>query len=320
LGKLLNVIIITIILLLIASCNAIPKQNKVQKVGLLVEGSVHDNAWNRLGYEGLIGIGEQYDVDVLYRTEIATEQDVIDAIDDFVNKGVNLIFGHSNIYGKYFADVSDYYPDVQFVYFNGSYYKDNVASFSFESHAMGFFGGMVASEMSKTNEIGVIAAYEWQPEVEGFYEGAKYQNKDVNVHIKFINNWNDKQLAMDIYDMMRANDVDVFYPSGDYYSEEVIQRASEENVYTIGYVSDQLEIGPTSVLTSTVQHADKLYWIAAERFTKGGLLGGVFSFDFQDDAISLGEFNSVVPTLFQNEIESIVDEYMETNSLPNQLN
>lgn len=317
----LSIYILTIILIVsMTGCNPLTKQNRLQKVGMLLDGTITDNAWNELGYKGLLSIGEQYDVDVLYRTDVIQEQDVIDTVDDFVNKGINLIFGHSNIYGKYFTDIANYYPDVHFVYFNGSYYGDNLSSFSFESHAMGFFGGMVASEMTETNEVGVIAAYEWQPEVEGFYEGAKYYNHDVNVHIKFINNWDDKQLAYDIYDKMRENDVDVFYPSGDYYSKDIIKRASEEDVYTIGYVSDQYDISPTSILTSTVQHVDKLYSIAAERFEQRSLHGGIFTFDFADNVISLGTFNPTVSDEFQNEIKTNIDEYVDTNLLPHQVN
>lgn len=303
----------------LTSCTTLTDQSNLQKVGLILDGDMVDNAWNELGYKGLLAIADTYDVEIMYDTNVSSEADVIDTVDEFVKNGVNLIFGHSNIYGKYFADISSYYPDVHFVYFNGNYTENNVSSFSFESHAMGFFGGMVASEMTKTNEVGVIAAFEWQPEVEGFYEGAKYHNNDVNVHIRFINNWNDNELAYEIYEQMRHRDVDVFYPSGDHYSQDIINLAKEDNVYTIGYVSDQSDVSDESVLTSTVQHADKLYLIAAERFKNRNLYGGIFTFDFEDDVITLAPFNDDVPEQFQKEIKDNIKEYVETNLLPNQL-
>lgn len=309
-----------LIIIPLVSCHQLTEQPNLQKVGMILESDINENAWNELGYRGLLNIGEQYDVDTIYRANVIEEHDVIDVVDEFSKLGVNLIFGHSNIYGKYFAEIASYYPDIHFVYFNGSYFGDNISSFNFESNAMGFFGGMVASEMTETNEIGVIAAYEWQPEVEGFYEGAKYHDEDVNVHIKFINNWHDQQLAYDIYNKMQENGVDVFYPSGDNFSEEIINRASKDNNYAIGYVTNQFDVNPDYVLTSTIQHVDKLYTIAAKRFQDKSIYGGIFSFDFQDSVISLGPFNPIVPEQFQKKIRMMIDDYNKTNLLPHQVN
>lgn len=306
--------------ILLSSCQMITNNYHVQNVGLLLDGSVESNAWNKLGYNGLMSINQQYDVNVMYETHIQSEEDIINTVNEFIDDGVNLIFGHSNIYGKYFTDLADQYPDVHFVYFNGSYTQDNLTSFTFSSHAMGFFSGIIASEMTETNEVGVIAAYEWQPEVEGFYEGAKYHRDDISVRIKFINNWDDDERVDEIYNTMRENAVDVLYPTGDYYSEMIIHQAEQDGLYTIGYVEDQFDISPETVLTSTIQHVDQLYPFAVERLNKGSLTGDMYTFDFQDDFISLGTFNEDVPESFQQYINSLIEDYKATNLLPNEVN
>lgn len=79
---------------------------------------------------------------------------------------------------------------------------------------MGFFGGMVASHMTKTNKIGIIAAFEWQPEVEGFYEGAIFENGDVEVDIKYVGQWDDDGTALKILGkMMRIDRIDEYGPT-----------------------------------------------------------------------------------------------------------
>lgn len=285
---------------------------------MLVETSIHDQAWGKKGYKGLLEINEEFDVDVYFKEGVQTRQDVREAVDELANKGVNLIFGHSSTYGKYFKDISSVYPGIHFVYFNGGHFGEGLTSLNFNSHAMGFFGGMVAGKMTETNQVGVIGAFEWQPEIEGFYEGVKYQNPEAEVHINYVNSWSDNGKAMKLYKQMRNQKVDVFYPTGDSYSASIIERASSDGVYAIGYVSDQSDIAEDTVLTSTVQHVEKLYVLAAEKFNEGELRGGVLTFDFQDEAISLGKFSPDIPEEFLDKMKEAVEVYKETGLLPNE--
>nr|WP_245831066.1 BMP family ABC transporter substrate-binding protein [Sediminibacillus massiliensis] len=305
------------LILLVSGCNTLG-DGDIQRVGMLVETTIHDEAWGQKGYQGLLDIKEEFDVDVYFKEGIQTQQDVNQAVEEFSNKGINLIFGHSSTYGKMFAELNDSYPNMHFVYFNGGYSDSNLTSLNFNSHAMGFFSGMVAGEMTSTNNVGLIGAYEWQPEIEGFYEGVNYQNPDAVVQMNFVNSWEDSDRAISMMEQMIDKDVDVFYPTGDLFSTPVIKKAREEDLSAIGYVTDQRKLGENTVLTSTVQHVDELYLLAAEQFNEGELEGEVKTFDFKDGAISLGEFSERVPDSFQEEIEDHVEYYEETGLLPNE--
>ena len=78
---------------------------------------------------------------------------------------------------------------MEFVISNAKAKADNVTSVHFSGEAMGFFGGMTAAHMSKTNQVGVIASFTWQPEVDGFIKGAKYENPDIEVNTKYTDHW-----------------------------------------------------------------------------------------------------------------------------------
>lgn len=291
---------------------------QIQNVGMLVETTIDEHEWNREGYKGLLQIGEKYDVQTYYKENVDTSEKINRAVDELVQDGVNLIFGHSNMYGSHFMELSELYPEVHFVYFNGGNYNENLTSLNFNANAMGYFSGMVAGKMTETNEVGIIAAYSWQPEIEGYYEGVKYQNPSANIQINYVSDWNDKEVAVEMYEKMEQNGVDVVYPVGDSFSDEIIKYAKQDGIYAIGYVSDRLELAPNTVLTSTIQYVDKLYEIAAEQFNKNNLEGTVKTFDFQDELIALGEFNDVVPKSFQDQVEEHVEYYMETGLLPNE--
>ncbi|MFA1818957.1 BMP family ABC transporter substrate-binding protein [Virgibacillus oceani] len=306
------------ILIFFAVTGCTDRQGEIQNVGMLIDSTIEEQAWGEKGYDGLTAIGETYDVNVFYEENVSTKQDIIRAVDEFIYDGVNLIFGHSSIYGRHFADIAENYPDVHFVYFNGGYFTENVTSLNFSSHAMGFFAGMTAGEMTTANQVGIVAAYEWQPEIEGFFEGVNFHNPSAEVQMDIINDWNDTQSAIDIYEDMKNKNVDVFYPTGDMFSRTIIQEASMDNLYAIGYVEDQAGIGEEMVLTSTVQHVDKLYELAAEDFNNGDLNGTIKTFDFQEEAITLGEFSPYVTDDFKDDISEAIDDYMDTGLLPNE--
>jgi transcriptional activator of comK gene len=181
---------------------------------------------------------------------------------------------------------------------------------------MGFFGGMVAAHMSKTQNVGVIAAYEWQPEIEGFYQGAMAENKNTNVSIEYVGNWDDEIKAVQLANDMMDKGIDVIYPAGDGYNVPVIERVKERGLYVIGYVSDQSDLGESTVLTSTVQQVDLLYEIVAGQYNKGLLKSGNLSYDFQDNVISLGKYSPNVNKEFIQKINKQIDIYKETGKLP----
>ncbi|GAB4073951.1 transcriptional regulator Med [Barrientosiimonas marina] len=311
-------ILMTGFVLLLAGCSLFIDSGHLQNAGMLVETSIDNQPWNQKGYDGLQAIEDTYNTDVFYKEEIKTKDEVRQAVDEFADKGVNLIFGNSSSYGKYFEDLSETYPGIHFVYFNGEKFAERVTSLNFNSHAMGFFAGMLAGKMSHTNQVGVIGVFDWQAEIEGFYAGVKYQDPEVKVHLNYVNDWNNKDRAMQMYDELRNDHTDVIYPAGNAYSQKVIKRSRNDGIYTIGYIADQSEIAEQNVLTSTVQDIETLYKRAAENVNEGDLRGGVLTYDFQDDVISLGQFSPDVPESFQKKLQEEVDAYKDTGILPNE--
>lgn len=306
------------ILMFLVGCNT-NSEGKIGNVGLLMSETINDQVWGTKSYRGLLQISSKYDVNVHFKEEIKSQLSVENAVKDFDRAGVTLIFGNGNEFAEYFAHIAQDYPHIRFVSINGKATEENTTSLGFEGYAMGFFGGMVAAEMTTSLEIGVIPAYEWQPEVQGFIDGAKCQNERVTVHVSAVGDWNDINRGLKMFEEQLAEGVDVYYPAGDGYNVPVIEKAKENGLYVIGYVSDQHDLGSKTVLTSTVQHVDQLFLHAAESFDKGTLESGNYSFDFQEEAITLGTFSSVVPEEFVEEMENHVKKYIETGELPSKV-
>jgi transcriptional activator of comK gene len=308
--------IILLCLFLLGACGGTKPTGEIKKVGLLVPETVNDQVWGTKGFNGLLKIQSKFDVDVFYKEGMNSADVVERAVKEFDQKGVNLIFGHGSEFAEYFNNYSEKYPNIHFISFNGDAKNNNTTSLNFKAHAMGFFGGMVAAHMSKTQKVGVLAAYEWQPEVEGFYQGAMAENKGTKVSIEYVGNWDDEIKAVQLANDMIEKGVDVIYPAGDGYNVPVIERVKERGLYVIGYVSEQSDLGESTVLTSTIQQVDFLYEKVADEYNNGELKSGNLSFDFQDNVISLGKFSPLVNKAFIQKINNQIDIYKETEQLP----
>jgi transcriptional activator of comK gene len=282
-----------------------------------VPDTVNDQVWGTKGYKGMLQIQSKFNVDVFYKEGMNSQLVVERAVKEFDQKGVNLIFGHGEEYAEYFNHISKDYPKIHFVSFNGDAQNANTTSLNFKAHAMGFFGGMVAAHMSKAHKVGILSAFEWQPEVEGFYQGAMAEDKNTKINIEYVGNWDDDKKAMQLADKMMENGVDVIYPAGDGFNVPVISKVKERGLFVIGYVSDQSDLGESTVLTSTIQQVDKLYEIVAEQYNTGKLKAGNLSYDFKDNVISLGKYSPLVSEEFIQKMNERIKKYKETGNLPN---
>ncbi|RIW35276.1 BMP family ABC transporter substrate-binding protein [Bacillus salacetis] len=308
--------IILVLLLLLSGCSQQGDKGSLGNVGLLVTETISDQVWGTKGYKGLLKIQSEFGVDVFYKEGITTKQAVEKAVAEYDKKGVNLIFGHGQEYAPFFNQIAEKYPDIHFVSFNGNANHSNTTSLNFEGYAMGFFGGMTAAHQTESRNIGVIASYAWQPEVEGYIDGAKYQDPDVNVLVDYTDDWDNTEKAMVMLHMQLKQGVDIVYPAGDGYNVPMIEKLKEKGLYAVGYVSDQSDMGESTVLTSTVQHVDKLYEVVAERFANDELDSGNIPFDFQDKVISMGRFSPAVDKEFRKAIKDDIQAYIKTGNLP----
>lgn len=304
------------LLIIVSGCENHASAGQLKNVGLLLPTTINEKVWSAKGYQGILDIGSTYNVEAFYKEKMTEKEEIKAAIDEFKENNVNLVFGHGNMYAEIFMKLKDQYPRIHFVSFNGEVHGENITSLHFEGEAMGFFGGMVASRMSENKSVGVIAAFPWQPEVDGFIEGAIYENRNIEIQYEYVQSWNDTDKALKILDEMVKNGADVIYPAGDAYNIPVIQEIKNRGLHAIGYVSDQLELGKRTILTSTVQHVDKLYLLAAEQFNKDKLESGNLYYDFDDHVISMGRFSPEVPDEYVEKIREEVDKYIKTGELP----
>ncbi|MBU9721805.1 MULTISPECIES: BMP family ABC transporter substrate-binding protein [Bacillaceae] len=306
-----------ILIFFVSGCGS--NGNGLEKAGILLPHPIDDQGWNSKGYQGMLNIQSTFDIQVIIKEDIHTEDSIFTSVKEMDEEGVTLIFGHSSLYADYFMELKDQYPHIHFVSFNGEVEGENVTSVHFEGYAMGYFAGLLSSEMTKTNQLGIIAAFSFQPEVQGFKDGAVFNREEVSVTVEFVESWVDSTKAIKYFHRMKEEGVDVFYPAGDGFHVEVVEEVKRSGLFAIGYVGDHYDLGEQTILTSTVQHVEKLYEKVVNDFIEGKLESGNHYYDFADEVISLGEYGINVPDEKRDWIEKAIKEYIETGKFPHEL-
>ena len=181
----MKVILVFIMLFatLIVGCD-FKQKGHIEKVGMMFTETIDDQVWGTVGYKGLREIELELKTDIYYRENIDSDQVVLETIEEFQELGVNFIVGHGSEFVPFFNKYSKEFPNIHFISMNGKAENENITCIQFDSYSMGFFGGMVAAKMSKNEKVGIVSAYGWQSEANGFIEGAKFQNP--NIELSFV--------------------------------------------------------------------------------------------------------------------------------------
>lgn len=294
----------------------IPKYHEINSVGFIFPESINDQTWGTEGYKAVLDIVQDYDTNFYIQENIDNEEKTKLVLNEFLHRDVSIIYGQGSMYEKIFNEYAKKYPDVHFVFTNGKSKHKNVSALNVEAYSMGFFAGYLASHESKTHKIGVIGAFDYQPEIKGFMDGAYYENKKTIIQASFVKTWEYNNDVGVITKKMIENDVDVFYPAADGINSEVMGIVKDYDRKAIGYITDQSYLGDF-VLASTEQDISKLYQDIAREYSEGRLIGGTKYYGMKDNITSLHGYSPLVTSSTIEKMDKLIEEYKKTGKLPN---
>jgi basic membrane protein A len=191
----------------------------------------------RIEYEFTDDIGYAGDMErVLRETAEAEQPDIIfgDA------------FGNEEAARAVAAD----YPDIAFVFGSGGGpVEPNFSVFDNWIHEPAYLAGMLGGGLTESNVLGVVGGFpvpEVNRIVNAFIAGAQSVNEDVEVKVTFLNSWFDPAAAKEAALAQVDAGADLLFAE----RFGVIEAAQENELVSIGNMSDQESLAPESVVTS----------------------------------------------------------------------
>lgn len=198
--------IILAVMLLLAifatACGEAEKKDEGKlRVALVVTGSINDNGWCQIGYEGLKAIEKEYDAEVAYN-ENTTAAQYNQIIRTYAKDGYDVILAHGMEFKDAVYEVAEDYEDTQFFISSSdrtaqaSNYK-NISGILADGVQQGFIMGAAAGYIAqqqgstKVAAVGGLAIPAITTTIQGYELGVAYVDPKIEVLSAYTGDFTD---------------------------------------------------------------------------------------------------------------------------------
>lgn len=284
------------------------------KIGLIC---VHDinSGYDAAHIEGLTAACEAMGIDVdsqvVFKYNIAEDQNCYDAAVDLAEQGCNIIFSDSYGHQTYMLQAAREYADITFVSCTGDQagvagldnFK-NIFPYTYESrYVSGVVAGMKLKELMDAGTVtdpyvGYVGAFPYAEVVCGytaFLLGIQSIVPEAHMDVQYTNSWYDPVAEGEAANTLMARGCVIIGQHADSTgAPSAVQEALEKGTvaYSVGYNIDMLSVAPDAALTSAQNNWAVLYQATLEKFVAGEEIPADYATGYSDGAVmisALGE-------------------------------
>lgn len=286
------------------------------KVALLLSGAANDQGWNQTAYEGAQKACEKYGYELAY-TENLEVADISAAFADYASAGYDVVIGHGYEFGDPALEVAETYPDTKFICTEADASADNVASYVMACEQTAYVEGIIAASTSESGKLGAIGPIPGDSLVKiinGYEDGAKSVNPDIEVQTAWTNSFVDTQLAQEAAKAMIDNDVDVIKHCANACGNGAMTAAVEAGIWCQCDSYDQSSLAPDNILDSAIYNLDVVIDTALGSVADGSFEGDVYNLGMADGAVEVllsDNLSDDVKATAQDAIDKIISGELE---------
>ncbi len=286
------------------------------KVALLLSGAANDQGWNQTAYEGTQKACEKYGYELAY-TENLEVADISAAFADYASAGYDVVIGHGYEFGDPALEVAETYPDTKFICTEADASADNVASYVMACEQTAYVEGIIAASTSESGKLGAIGPIPGDSLVKiinGYEDGAKSVNPDIEVQTAWTNSFVDTQLAQEAAKAMIDNGVDVIKHCANACGNGAMTAAVEAGIWCQGDSYDQSSLAPDNILDSAIYNLDVVIDTALGSVADGSFEGDVYNLGMADGAVEVllsDNLSDDVKATAQDAIDKIISGELE---------
>lgn len=259
------------------------------KIALVMSGAANDQGWNQTAYEGTQKACEKYGCELAYTENVSTA-DIVAVFADYAGSGYDIVIGHGYEFGDPALEVAATYPDTKFICTEADAAADNVASYVMACEQTAYVEGIIAASMTKSGKIGAIGPIPGDSLVKiinGYEDGAKTINPDIDVQTAWTNSFVDTQLAQEAAKAMIENGADVIKHCANACGNGAMSAAVDANIWCQGDSYDQSSLAPNNILDSAIYNLDVVLDKAIESVVEGSFSGDVYNLGMADGAVEV---------------------------------
>ena len=231
------------------------------KVAFLYLNSKNDGGWQQAIDEARVKMESALKLTIPYVENVPDDAAAIKpAAEKFIQRGFNVILGSSFGYSDAFNELAQKYPKTAFIDISGIKHGPNLGSVYGRSYESQYLCGMVAGAMSKSGNLGFVAAHplglvNWT--INAFAIGAQTMNPKATVHAIFTGAWDDPVKERAAASALADQGADVLGQNIDTPTTQIV--AQERGIFGAGHDRDFREFAPKATLCSSVWVWDRYF-------------------------------------------------------------
>ena len=287
--------------------------SKRQKIGFIMTGSIGEEGWNGMHYEGVSAACDNLDVKLLVKENVKEFQgECGPAIEDLVKQGCKMIILSSYGYAEEVKDVIEKYPEISFYNNSFEYHADNVTSYFSRMYQARYLSGIVAGMKTENNKVGYVAAMpnsEVNRGISAFTLGVRRVNPKATVTVAWSNARDNEAEERRQADHLIENvgvDVITYHQNQTY----VVEEAEKFGIYSIGY-HKKLENASEKHLTAVVGDWKLTYEAIIRQYLRGKSEAlKVYWVGMDENAVKLADFSPAVSEEIKAEVTKATNEIL----------
>lgn len=223
-----------------------------------------------------------------------------------VDIGYKLIVATSYDYGAAVKNIALANPNIKILYCSGNERSANVSTYFGRMYEARYLTGLVAGSMTKTNNIGYVAAFPLPEVIRGinaFTLGVREVNPAAEVRVIWSKAWENplgERAAAELLIGSTRVDVLTHHTNG----PTVVEVAESKGIYSIGSHSDMSKYAPNGHLTATVWNWSPFYTQEVEKLQKGEWEEIDYWRGLEAGIVDIAPYNQIVPQAVQEMVNS----------------
>ncbi|MBO5459071.1 MAG: BMP family ABC transporter substrate-binding protein [Lachnospira sp.] len=281
-------------------------------VGVIMPGSIRENGWNNVHYEGISAACEELGVSIRLEENVSeTYEECAPAIEKMAKEGANIIILVSYNYPQEVGDVIKSHPEITFCCCDPTFNADNYCAYFARIYQTRYLAGIIAGLKTETNNIGYIAAMdtsEVNRGINAFALGVHSVNPEANVFVFRTNSWDNAEKEKDATDKLvkgKNTDIVTYHQN----QTNVIDEAEKLGIYSIGYHEVQKQYSE-KYLTSVICDWTKVYREVIKECIQGKVktnTNSVYWVGMEKEAVSLSEYSPALSESIKADVQQAAD-------------
>lgn len=287
--------------------------SKKEKIGFVMTGSIGEEGWNGMHYEGVSAACRNLGVELYVKENIIEfTGECGPAVEDLVKQGCKMIILSSYGYAEEVKDVIEKYPQISFYTNSFEYHADNVTWYFSRMYQARYLAGIVAGMKTENNKVGYVAAMpvsEVNRGINAFTLGVRRVNPDAVVTVAWSNSWDNEEEERKQADKLIKDvgvDVITYHQNQTYVADE----ADKSGVYSIGYHQSLIN-GSDKHLTAVVGDWQSTYEAIIKQYLRGNSADyKMYWVGMDENAVKLADFSAAVSEDIKAEVSRATQEIL----------